>query len=115
MTTRSIGTSLPLGADELAPLHNGLIKAEVSDLAKPENRYERQFGKLLEVYLPIRIPDGSRLLFEAYFRYDAVSASGGASGGASRLSPWVACRPRAAADSARLVAWPPAPPAPARA
>ena len=36
----------------------GRIEAEVSDLAKPENRYERQYGKLLEVYLPIRTPSG---------------------------------------------------------
>jgi signal transduction histidine kinase len=48
----------------------------VSDLSEPENRYERSYGKLLEVYLPVRVPDGSRLLFEAYFRYAAVSASG---------------------------------------
>ena len=42
----------------------------------PENRYERQFGKLLEVYLPIRQPSGNALLFEAYYRYEAVAASG---------------------------------------
>ena len=71
-----IGTSYHLGGDEIAALNSGLIKAEVSDLAKPENRFERQYKKLLEVYLPVRVPDGSRLLFEAYYRYDAVSASG---------------------------------------
>jgi signal transduction histidine kinase len=65
-----------LDADDLAALRSGLIEAAVSDLSKPENRYERRFGKLLEVYLPIRVPDGSRLLFEAYYRYDSVSASG---------------------------------------
>jgi two-component system NarL family sensor kinase len=48
----------------------------VSDLTKPENHAERQFGKLLEVYLPIRSPNGERLLFEAYYRYSGVSASG---------------------------------------
>jgi signal transduction histidine kinase len=73
---RLIGATYKLGEDEIHGLQSGLIKAEVSDLAKPENRYERQFKKLLEVYLPIRVPDGSRLLFEAYYRYDAVSASG---------------------------------------
>lgn len=72
---RLIGSTYPFRSDEAAALRNGLIKAEVSDLAKPENRFERQYGKLLEVYLPIRAPEG-RLLFEAYYRYDAVSASG---------------------------------------
>ena len=34
-------------------LHNRLVFADVSDLSRPENRFERRFGKLLEVYLPI--------------------------------------------------------------
>jgi signal transduction histidine kinase len=74
--SRLKGTSYRLGAEEVAAIDHGVIKAEVSDLGKPENRYERPFRKLLEVYLPIRTPSGSRLLFEAYYRYDAVSASG---------------------------------------
>ena len=40
--------------------------AEVSDLSAPENRYERQFGELLEVYTQIETPDGTPLLFETY-------------------------------------------------
>ena len=70
------GTTYRLGQDEVAALDHGVIEAEVSDLSKPENRFERGQGKLLEVYLPIRTPGGERLLFEAYYRYDAVSASG---------------------------------------
>src|SRR3954453_20969838 len=70
------GQTYTLGADEKAALDHGVIEAEVSNLAKPENRLERPFGKLLEVYLPIRTPSGERLLFEAYYRYDAVAASG---------------------------------------
>ena len=73
---RLIGSRYTLGAEERAALDSGLIKAEVSDLSKPENRFERSSGKMLEVYLPIQTPDGERLLFEAYFRYAAVSASG---------------------------------------
>jgi signal transduction histidine kinase len=73
---RLIGSRYTLGPDELAALEDGLIEAEVSDLTKPENRFERSQGKLLEVYLPIRTPDGERLLFEAYFRYAAVVDSG---------------------------------------
>jgi two-component system, NarL family, sensor kinase len=70
------GLKYQLGADEIAAIDLGRIEAEVSDLAKPENRFERPQKKLLEVYLPIRTPNGQRLLFEAYFRYGAVSAAG---------------------------------------
>ena len=70
------GGHFKLAQDDLEALENGTIQAEVSDLHAPENRYDRRFGKLLEVYLPVRTPDGTRLLFEAYFRYDAVVASG---------------------------------------
>jgi two-component system NarL family sensor kinase len=73
---RLIGSRYTLGADELTALDSGVIEAEVSDLKKPENRFEQSQGKLLEVYLPIRAPNGQRLLFEGYFRYSAVSSSG---------------------------------------
>lgn len=72
---RLIGTTYALGDDELTALESGLIEAGVSDLTKPENRFERDFDKLLEVYLPIRTPSGERLLFEAYYRFDVVSES----------------------------------------
>ncbi len=70
------GLRYQLGADEIAAIDAGRIEADVSDLTAPENRFERSQGKLLEVYLPIRTPNGQRLLFEAYFRYEAVSAAG---------------------------------------
>src|SRR3954462_4156964 len=73
---RLAGASYRLGQDEIAALDKGVIEAEVSDLKKPENRFDRSFNKLLEVYLPIRTPRRERLLFEAYYRYSAVSASG---------------------------------------
>jgi signal transduction histidine kinase len=72
---RVIGAVYPLGAAEKGALRTGRIDAEVSNLARPENRFERQSGKLLEVYLPIQTPRGTPLLFEAYFRYNAVQAS----------------------------------------
>jgi two-component system NarL family sensor kinase len=62
------GERYTLGAGELRSIDAGVIKAEVSDLAKPENRYERSYGKLLEVYLPIRAPTQKPLLVEAYYR-----------------------------------------------
>jgi signal transduction histidine kinase len=71
-----IGAEYDLGDDEVAAMDQGLIEAEISDLSKPENRFETQYGKLLEVYLPVRLPNEDRLLFEAYFRYERVSANG---------------------------------------
>jgi signal transduction histidine kinase len=73
---RLIGQRFALGEDDRASLSNGTIQADVSDLGAPENRYDHRFGKLLQVYLPVRTPNGTRLLFEAYYRYDAVVASG---------------------------------------
>jgi two-component system NarL family sensor kinase len=73
---RLVGTRYPLGGDEAAALRGGGVEAEVSDLGRPENRYERSQGKLLEVYLPIRGPDGRPLLFEAYQRFSSVATSG---------------------------------------
>jgi signal transduction histidine kinase len=73
---RLAGTTYVLGPDEVESLTTGAIDAEVSDLSKPENRFERPFERLLEVYLPIYTPSGEPVLFEAYFRYDTVAASG---------------------------------------
>ena len=73
---RLVGTRYTLGADEKAALASGKIEAEVSDLSKPENQYERPQGKLLEVYLPVETPSGKPLLFEAYYRYGLVSRNG---------------------------------------
>lgn len=73
---RLIGTRFPLGADKLDVLRTGATKASLSDLAGPENRYERGQGDLYEVYLPIRAPDGTPLLFETYQRRSAVASTG---------------------------------------
>ncbi len=73
---RLTGSKYKLGEDEQAALNEGVVEAEVSDLTKPENRYERVHEKLLEVYLPIKTPSGEKVLFESYFRYDSVEDSG---------------------------------------
>jgi two-component system, NarL family, sensor kinase len=73
---RLIGTTYPLGDEEIATLHGGPPDAEVSDLQRPENRFERSFGELLEVYLPVQTPDGTPLLFETYLRFSSVTSSG---------------------------------------
>lgn len=74
--TRLIGATFTLESRELESIHTGAIEADVSNLDRPENQFERPFGRLLEVYLPVFTPSGRPLLFEAYFRYDAVSSAG---------------------------------------
>jgi two-component system, NarL family, sensor kinase len=72
---RLIGAKDRLGDDELVALLQGAGTAEVSDLNKPENRFERGQGQLLEVYLPLRGPNGELVLFESYLPYAEVVAS----------------------------------------
>lgn len=73
---RLIGSRYALGADERAAMLAGKTEADISDLRRPENRFERRFGKLLEVYLPIHDTTGRKLLYEDYERYSSVAASG---------------------------------------
>ncbi|HEY6760009.1 MAG TPA: ATP-binding protein [Baekduia sp.] len=73
---RLIGARYPLDPEDQRAFSAHGVAAEVSDLGRPENRYERGAGKLLEVYLPIQGENGQPLLFEAYQRFGSVSASG---------------------------------------
>lgn len=73
---RLVGHRFALGDEERRALRTGGTDAEVSDLSRPENRYERQGHKLLEVYLGVQAADGHRLLFETYQRYSSVAESG---------------------------------------
>ncbi len=73
---RLIGQRYTLGDEEQEAFSTGETEAEVADLSQPENRYERDEGSLLEVYMPIRAPDGRQALFELYRRESAVTASG---------------------------------------
>lgn len=70
-----IGAHYPLGADELSVLRRGAIEADASDLTRAENRSERRFRKLVEVYVGVRASDGTRLLYENYERSSTISAS----------------------------------------
>jgi signal transduction histidine kinase len=72
---RLVGQRFPLGDDEVEAIEEGRVDAEISDLTRPENRFERAEHKLLEVYLPVQTPDGTKLLFESYLRYSSVAAS----------------------------------------
>ncbi len=70
-----IGAHFPLGASEYTVLRRGGIAADASDLNRPENRSERGFRKLVEVYVGVRAPDGTPLLYEDYERSSTISAS----------------------------------------
>lgn len=60
-----IGQRYSLGEEDLELFeHPGGAEAELSDLDRPENRYERGQGKLLEAYTTLQAPDGTPLLFE---------------------------------------------------
>ena len=72
---RLIGRHFGLGGEEQDLFETGGADAEISDLTKPENRFERPFGKLLEAHTPIRTPGGTLVLFEIYQRFGSVSAS----------------------------------------
>src|SRR5215207_233631 len=71
--TQLIGAVYPLGGDELDVIEDGGTDAELSDLTRTENRYERELGgDLLEVYTRIWSPEQEPLLFEAYFTADEL-------------------------------------------
>jgi two-component system NarL family sensor kinase len=69
------GSRFPFPADELRTLRGGGTEADASDLNRPENRTERGFKRLVEVYVGIRGPGGTRLLYEDYERSSTISAS----------------------------------------
>jgi two-component system NarL family sensor kinase len=72
---RLVGSHFALDEAELAVLQQGAPpSAKVSDLAEPENRYETETGKLLEVYSRVETPGGEPLLFETYYRYDSANS-----------------------------------------
>jgi signal transduction histidine kinase len=73
---RLVGRRFPLTGSEAAALRQQGSDSEISDLSKPENRFEVGFGKLLEVYVGITGTDKQRVLFETYYRYNAVTDAG---------------------------------------
>jgi signal transduction histidine kinase len=68
-----IGNSYALGDEEVEVLEDGGSDAEISDLGRFENRFEKGFGGLLEVYTRIESPERQPLLFEAYFSASDVA------------------------------------------
>ncbi len=55
-----IGQKFELGPEEQELFEKGGADADLSDLDEPENRYERQEGKLLEAHTVIRTPRATR-------------------------------------------------------
>src|SRR4051794_40616967 len=49
-----IGARFALEGEERDALDDGRARAELSELTRPEHRYERSDGRLLEVYVPMR-------------------------------------------------------------
>jgi len=73
---RLIGARYPMSPEERAEFEDDRIAAEVSDLDKPENRFEREFGELLEVYVGLTTPSGKPLRYEEYYRSSFIDDRG---------------------------------------
>ena len=71
---RLIGARYPLTSEDRQEFVGNRVAAEVSDLSKPENRFERSFGKLIEVYAALKTPAGTPVRYEAYYRSSYISA-----------------------------------------
>jgi signal transduction histidine kinase len=69
-----IGGHYALSEEQHGLLRNGGAQVEVTDLSRPENKLDRQQGRLLEAYTRIRTPSGTPLLFEIYQRFGSVTA-----------------------------------------
>jgi two-component system, NarL family, sensor kinase len=71
---RLIGRTYPLGEEQLRVLDKPRYRADISDLGEDENKFERHLGsrKLLEVYGPVEMQNGTPLLFETYSPYSVV-------------------------------------------
>jgi signal transduction histidine kinase len=72
--TNLIGQHFELGAEQRAIFDAGTTEASLSALDRPENRYERSEGGLLEVYTRIDSPEGQPLLFEVYYAEGDLAA-----------------------------------------
>lgn len=67
-----IGQTFPLDEEQVQALRDPTVRAEVSDLSRSENVFERGSDKLMEVYRPVWTPGGTQMLFEIYATYEPV-------------------------------------------
>jgi signal transduction histidine kinase len=70
--TALIGEVYPLDAGRLTALRESRAIAEVGQPSRPQNRFDRNLGPLLEAYLPIRALSGETLLFETSQVYASI-------------------------------------------
>jgi len=75
---RLIGRTFALEQDQITALATGQVVANITDLSRPENQYEanQRDRQLLEVYMSMRSPSGTTVLYENYLRFDVVQATG---------------------------------------
>ena len=73
-----IGKTYPLDEDKADMFANKTTEpeADITNLSAPENIYERNFNKLLEVYQLTKTVQGTPVIFEAYFKYSGVTEVG---------------------------------------
>lgn len=71
-----IGRKFTLAPGDRALFDGSAVAAELSDVKRPENQFERGQGDLLEAYSIVHTPEGTPLLFEIYQRFSAVTANG---------------------------------------
>jgi two-component system NarL family sensor kinase len=70
-----VGKEFKLGKDQREVFVHPATRAEVTELGRDENTFERsQGGRLLEVYRPVWTPGGEPLMFETYASYEGVDA-----------------------------------------
>ena len=74
--TELIGTREALSDDLRGAFTAPHGRAEVSDLSRAENRFERAAGELVEVYLPVRAETGETVVVETYQLADSIDAAG---------------------------------------
>ncbi|WP_151082317.1 sensor histidine kinase [Nocardioides cynanchi] len=70
--TDLIGQRFPLDDEQRQVLLSGHTEGGVSDLRRSENKFETDQSGLLEVYTQIHSPEGTPLLFEAYYSLTTV-------------------------------------------
>jgi signal transduction histidine kinase len=69
---RLVNEVYALDASEVEAMRAATSFADVTNLSAPENRYEHDAGKLIEVYYPVFTSSGAEVLFETYLKYDEV-------------------------------------------
>ena len=69
-----IGERYSLRPDLRDALRDGTTHAEVTEHSRPENRFERGKGKLVEVYMPHTTKGGKRVVIETYRRAGSIDA-----------------------------------------